>query len=357
MSVSEDVKFHGWVGKDKNSIGNLVWEEYTPKPFTDDDVQIKITHCGICASDLHTLRSGWGPTEYPQVVGHEIVGVVERVGKNVTHLKVGDRAGVGAQSDSCKKCGNCKIGDEPYCENGMVGTYGGRFKDEKKSKSFGGYAERSRVPGHFAFKIPDNVPSAIVAPMMCGGVTVYSPLKYHNAGPGKKVGVVGIGGLGHFAILFAKALNCDEVVAVSRSKSKEEDAKKMGASRLIATEDESVFKANAGTLDLIVCTVNADEMPLASYLGLLKANGTFVVVGLPEGPLKDFKLGPLIWKRISLAGSLIGGTKDITEMLELVSKQNIKSWIEERPMSDANQAVLDMQDNKARYRYVLVNPQ
>lgn len=188
--------FQGWVGKDKNAIGNLVYEGYTPKTFEPTDVDIAITHCGVCASDLHTLRSGWGATDYPQVVGHEIVGVAVRVGADVKHVKVGDRVGVGAQSDSCGKCGECAAEREPYCSK-IVPTYGGRHYEG--TKSFGGYADFSRVPGHFVIPIPDGVPSAVAAPMLCGGVTVYSPLKQYGAGTERKrVGIIGIGGLGHF---------------------------------------------------------------------------------------------------------------------------------------------------------------
>jgi len=355
MSAEGDHKFFGWVAKDKNSIGNLVWEEYTPKTWEEDDVEIKISHCGICASDLHTLRSGWGPTNYPAVVGHEIVGKIIRVGKNVKDLKVGDRVGVGAQSGSCKNCAQCKEGEEPYCEGGMIGTYNGVYPN--KSKSYGGYAEYSRLPAQLVFKIPDNIPSAIVAPMMCGGVTVYSPLKYNGAGPGKKVGIIGIGGLGHFGILFAKALGCEEILAISRSESKKKDALEIGATKYLAMENKDDVKANGRSLDLIICTANSADMPLNDYLSLLKHNGKLIFVGVPEEPFKEFGVGPLIFGRKYMGGSLIGGTKDINDMLELASKQNIKSWVNERPMKEANQAVQDMEDNKARYRFVLVNPE
>jgi hypothetical protein len=178
-----------------------------PKTFEDTDVDIAITHCGICASDLHTLRSGWGPTNYPQVVGHELAGVAVRVGPAVKHIKVGDRVGVGAQSDSCRKCVECKAGNENYCYEGQIGTYAGVHKDGHKS--WGGYANFSRVPGHFVVKIPDGLPLAIAAPMLCGGVTVYNPLKKYGAGTERKdVGIIGIGGLGHFVWAFSYLLWC-----------------------------------------------------------------------------------------------------------------------------------------------------
>lgn len=349
-----DYKFCGWVAKDKNSVkGNLVWEEYQPKPWTEDDVDIQITHCGICASDLHTLRSGWGETDYPQVVGHEIVGKVVKVGKNVKHIKLGDRVGVGAQAGSCLNCEYCKRGDEPYCDKGMTGTYGGRFPDN--SKSYGGYADYTRLPAHFAFKIPDGIPSDIVAPMMCGGVTVYSPLIQGGAGPGKRVGIIGIGGLGHFGLLFAKALGA-ETVAISHSASKKADAEKMGVSQFIATHDEPDWeKKNARTLDLIVCTANNADMPINKYLKLLKPGSKMILVGAPEENLKPFNAFELITHNVFLGGSLIGGTKIIEEMLQVAAKSQVKTWINLRPMKDANQAVVDMDEGKARYRFVLVN--
>lgn len=352
--MSESYKFEGWVAKNKDSVkGQLVWEEYTPKPFEETDVDIQITHCGICASDLHTLRSGWGETDYPQVVGHEIVGKVVKVGSKVTHLKLGDRVGVGAQAGSCLNCEYCTRGDEPYCNKGMIGTYGGRFPDN--SKSYGGYADYTRVPAHFAFKIPAGIPSDIVAPMMCGGVTVYSPLKQGGAAPGKRVGVVGIGGLGHFALLFGKAMGAD-MVAISHSKSKKEDAEKMGVKQFISThDDENWSEANARTLDLIVCTANNSDMPIQKYLRLLKPGSSFILVGAPEEPLPQIPAFAFISHNVFLGGSLIGGTKTIEEMLEVAVKSDVKSWIQLRNMKDANASVVDMDDGKARYRYVLVN--
>jgi len=352
--AATDYKFKGWVAKDKDCIGNLVWEEYKPKTFQETDIDIKVSHCGICGSDLHTLRSGWGPTDYPQVVGHEIVGKVVRVGKEVKHLKVGDRVGVGAQCDSCLKCQNCKDGRESYCDGGMVGTYNGRFNPSGE-KSYGGYAEYSRVPAHFAFKLPEKLPSEVAAPMLCGGVTVFSPLKQLQAGPGKRIGVVGVGGLGHFAILFAKALGA-EVVAISHSASKKADAEKMGATQFIATKDSDDWDTkNRRTLDGIIVTANNRDMPIIKYNNLLKVGGRMILVGAPEGDLHPFNIFPFIANNTSMGGSLIGGSKDIREMLELAAKADVKSWVEVRDMKDANKTVKDMEDGKARYRYVLEN--
>lgn len=273
-------KFSGWMGLDKDSVkGKMVWQEYEPKTWTEDDVDIKITHCGICGSDLHTLRSGWGQSLYPCCVGHEVAGTAVKVGKNVKHLKVGDRCGVGAQSGSCLDCEECADGKEQHCTKGMTGTYNGKYPDG--SKSYGGYADYCRAPAHFVLKIPDAITLEEAAPMLCGGITVYNPLVHNGAGPGKKVGIVGVGGLGHFGLLWAKALGCDEVVAISRSNTKKEDAMKIGATKFIATEEDGWNKKNASSLDIIVSTVSSPNMPLAGYLQLLRTNGQFIQVSTP----------------------------------------------------------------------------
>lgn len=353
--MSTDYKFEGWMGLDKESVkGNMVWQEYEPKTWTEDDVDIKISHCGICGSDLHTLRSGWWPTKYPCCVGHEIVGQAVRVGKNVKHVKLHQRVGVGAQSGSCLRsdCYECTEGQENYCPR-QVGTYDGKYPDGKVSR--GGYAKYSRVPGHFVIPIPEGLDSAEAAPMMCGGVTVWTPLVENGAGPGKSVGIVGIGGLGHFGLLWAKALGCDKVVAISRTKSKAHDAEKMGADYTIATGEEGWNKTHSRSLDLIVCTVSSPSLPLEQYLQLLKTKGTFVQVGAPEDKLPAVRAFGLIGKGVAIKGSAIGTPKQIKEMLEFAEKNHIHPWIEERPMSRANESVVDMEDGKARYRYVLSN--
>jgi alcohol dehydrogenase (NADP+) len=354
VNMSVDYKFHGWMGLDKDATkGKMEWQEYEPKTWSEDDVDIKITHCGICGSDIHTLRSGWGATLYPCCVGHEVAGTAVKVGKNVKHIKLGDRIGVGAQSSSCGECEECKNGEVQYCSGGMVGTYNGKYKDG--SKSYGGYADYCRAPARFVVKIPDGLSTAEAAPMLCGGVTVWSPLVKNGAGPGKRVGIIGLGGLGHFGVLFAKALGCDEVVAISRSHSKEEDAKKMGADRLIATGDEGWNKKNARSLDLIVSTVSSPDMPLAKYLQLLRTHGQFIQVGAPEDSIPAINAFALIGKGCKIGGSAIGSPEDITEMLEFAAKHKVHPFIQERPMKEANQAVIDMDNGDARYRYVLVN--
>ena len=355
--------FRGWVAHDATSP--LTYTTFEPKLFTETDIEIKISHCGICGSDIHTLRSGWGPTDYPCVAGHEIIGTAVRVGSGVATLasspasrtiKVGDRVGVGAQSMSCLKpdCDACADSKESYCPR-IMGTYNGRYAD--KSKSYGGYAEFWRGPAHFVFKIPDALPSAEAAPLLCGGVTVFAPLRKHGAGPGKTVGIVGIGGLGHLGILFAKALNCDRVVAISRTSSKRADAiDGLGADGFIATAEEKKWARNyTRTLDLIISTVSSDDMPLSSYLRLLKLDGTFVQVGAPEGPLPPLAAYSLISKGVKVTGSNIGSPDDIRSMLQLAAEKRVLPWIQQRPMEDVNSALVDMHDGKARYRYVLAN--
>ncbi|KAK5122930.1 hypothetical protein LTR85_003495 [Meristemomyces frigidus] len=356
--MSQDYKFEGWLGKDKDSVnGKMVWGEFPhPKPFEETDVDIQITHCGICGSDIHTLRSGWGPTPYPCCVGHEIVGKAVRVGKKAEKgIKVGDRVGVGAQNSSCLKpdCEECSSGLEQHCQH-TVNTFADQYPDG--SYSYGGYADYHRAPSHFVMKIPDAIPSEEAAPMLCGGITVYSPLKNNGCGPGKKVGIIGVGGLGHFGVMFAKALGADKVVGISRSHDKKEDVLKMGADEYIATNDDKDWaKHHARSLDLIVCTVSSPSMPLMDYLQLLRTKGTFIQVGAPEDKLPDMNAFAFIAKGVKFGGSMIGPPWQIEEMLNFAAEKGVHPWIQKVPMKDANKAIVDMDQGKARYRISLVN--
>ncbi|KAH7312256.1 zinc-binding dehydrogenase [Stachybotrys elegans] len=357
--ATQGYKFEGWLGLDKESIGGkMVWGEFKPKPWEETDVDIKISHCGVCGTDLHVLRSGWRATPYPICVGHEIIGTVVRVGSKAEGgLKVGDRVGVGAQSDSClgrdSECDDCASGLEQYCGK-FVNTYGG--KHFNGAKSMGGYGMYHRCPSHFVVKIPDGLDSADAAPMLCGGITLFAPLKDHGCGPGKTVGIVGVGGLGHFGIAFAKALGADRVVGISRSETKRDEVLRMGADSYIATEDEENWANKYGkTFDLIISTVSSSKMPLTQYLGLLKREGTLVQVGIPDdGPL-GFNPGVLINLRSKITGSKIGSPAEIRQMLDLAVEKHVKPWVQVRHMSEANQTILDMDAGKARYRYVLAN--
>ncbi|KAE8351865.1 chaperonin 10-like protein [Aspergillus coremiiformis] len=363
MSSTTPDTFKGWVSHSATSP--LTFTTFHPKPFTETDIEVSITHCGICGTDIHTLRSGWGPADYPCVVGHEIIGIVVRIGTGVATLassppsrdiRLGDRVGIGAQSMSCLRgdCSACADGQENYCAR-MTGTYNSRYADE--SKAYGGFATRWRGPAHFAFRIPHSLPSAEAAPLLCGGVTVFAPLRKYGAGSGKSVGIVGIGGLGHLGILFARALGCDRVVAISRSSSKRKDAiEGLGAHAFIATDEEEKWaRTHSRSLDLIICTVDASDMPLTQYLRLLKVHGTFVQVGAPEKPLPQLTAGSLIQKGAKVTGSNIGSPEDIRSMLQLAADKRVLPWIQTRPMEDVNAAVADMDAGKARYRYVLVN--
>lgn len=355
--------FKGWVAHDSKSP--LVYKTFTPKPWSETDIEIRVSHCGICGTDIHTLRSGWGPTDYPCVVGHEIIGTVSRIGSSVANLqspskdlKLGDRVGVGAQSSSCLRadCEACADGQESYCAR-MTGTYNGRYLDAGRSKSFGGFADTWRGPAHFVFRIPDSLPSAEAAPLLCGGVTVFAPLRKYGVGPGKTVGIIGIGGLGHMGILFARALGADRVVGISRSSGKKKDAVDgLGADGFIATGEEKGWaKKHSRTLDVILCTVSAHDMPFAQYLRLLKRDGTFVQVGAPEDALPPLMAWSLIQKSVKVTGSNIGSPADIRDMLQVAAEKRVLPWVQRREMGDVNSALVDMHDGKARYRYVLEN--
>ncbi|KAM0429548.1 hypothetical protein ACHAQK_011035 [Fusarium lateritium] len=357
--MSINYEFQGWLALSPDAInGKMQWGAFEPKKWEEDDVDIKITHCSICGADGHMLRSGWGQTSYPCCVGHEIVGRVVRVGSNVKHLQAGDRVGVGAQARSCLRdnCFHCSAGRPNYCPEN-INTYGGTYPNNI-GKSQGGFGDYNRTHSRFVVKIPENLPSEYAAPLMCAGITVYSPLRKNNCGPSKTVGVIGVGGLGHFAILFAKALKAHRVVGISRKNSKRDDVLALGADDYIATDekDQNWVTTHANSLDLIICTVSSANMPLDNYLKLLRYGGDFVQVGAPDdGDLPNVNAFTLINGGFKLSGSAIGSPQEIEEMLHLAVELDIKPWVELRPLDDANQAILDMEAGKARYRYVLVN--
>ncbi|KAK4090584.1 hypothetical protein PCL_08469 [Purpureocillium lilacinum] len=358
--MATDDMYKGWVGEDKSSAeGKMVWKQFVPKVWEETDVEIKITHSGVCGSDVHTLRSGWRDVPYPIVVGHEIVGVAIRVGSKAEgDIKVGDIVGVGPQADACLNrdadysCVECAEKSENYCARRIV-TYAGKHRNGSKTQ--GGYALYHRAPSHFVVKIPTGLAPELAAPMLCAGATVYAPLKRFHAGPGKRIAVVGIGGLGHFAVLFAKALGADEVVGISRKDDKRQDALDLGCDGYIATgADPDWATKNARKFDIILNTVASTKMPFAEYLGLLRLDGTLVQVGLPEGPIPFMPSG-MNGARRTVAGTYIGSPSEMREMLQVALEKNIKPWVEQRPMKDANSAILDLEAGKPRFRYVLVN--
>ncbi|KDQ59750.1 hypothetical protein JAAARDRAFT_68331 [Jaapia argillacea MUCL 33604] len=351
--MSTELEFKGYAMTDPTKWSDFKIISFTPKTFLPSDVEIAITHCGVCASDVHTLCQDWGTAKLPCIPGHEIVGKVTKVGSEVTEFKVGDRVGVGAQVAACLECRECKDDYETYCQN-LVWTYNHQHADGVST--MGGYSTGIRVQERFVFPIPENIGSAEAASMFCGGLTVFSPLVTNGAGPGKKVGVVGIGGLGHYALLFAKALGA-EVYAFTHSKSKAEDIKKMGADHIIYTGDKDFAVPLKRKLDIIISTANdAKDMPLAEYLSTLYVHGKFISVGLPSAgeafpPLHPFNF---ISNGCLIGSSHLGSKKECLQMLKIASEQGVKPWIEELPMKDVKKAVEAVRDGKPRYRYVLV---
>lgn len=317
-------------------------------PLTKD-VEIDIMYCGVCHSDLHFARNDWGMTEYPVVPGHEIVGRVTRVGDGVTKYKIGDLVAVGCLVDSCRSCNNCKNDLEQYCPE-WVGTYGG-FDKHLQSPTHGGYSETIVVDEEFVLSVPENLDAAGVAPVLCAGITTWSPLRHWKVGKGSKVAVVGLGGLGHMAIKLAHALGA-HVTLFSRSTNKIEDAKKLGANEVIISTDESQMEAASGRFDLIVDTVPY-EHDLNPYVGTLSTNGTLVVVGY-LGPLDPMLVTvPMIMGRKSVAGSLIGGIAETQELLDFCGEHNIVSDIEMINMQNINDAYERMLKSDVKYRFVI----
>lgn len=313
-----------------------------------NDVVIEIKYCGICHSDIHTVRDEWGAKTYPLIPGHEIAGVVTRVGAGVTKHKVGDVVGVGCLVDSCRECAPCKDHLEQFCEKGMIGTYGSTDKDGTMTQ--GGYSSQIVVDQDFVLRMPKNLPLDAAAPLLCAGITLYSPLVHWKAGPGKKVAIIGMGGLGHMGVKIAAALGA-EVTVLSQSLSKQEDGKRLGAKHFYATSDKETFKKLGGHFDLIINTVSAN-LDWNQYLGLLKHDGTMVVVGIPEKevPVNAFSI---VMGRRSLAGSLIGGIKETQEMLDFCGKHNITCDIELIPVSKINEAYERVIKSDVRYRFVI----
>ncbi len=311
------------------------------------DVRIDIAFAGICHSDIHTARDEWGQANYPLVPGHEIAGTVAEVGSEVTKYKVGDRVGVGCFVDSCRECENCKAGEEQYCLEGETGTYGG-MQDGKPTD--GGYSEQIVVDENYVLGIPEGIELDAAAPLLCAGITLYSPLKHWGAGPGKKVAIVGLGGLGHMGVKIAAALGA-EVTVLSQSLKKQEDGLRLGAQHYYATSDPETFEKLAGEFDLIVNTVSA-TLDLDAYLGLLRVNGTLVEVGAPEEPMKEAAFS-LIQNRRSLAGSKIGGIRETQEMLDFCAEHGLGAEVEVIGGDQIDEAYERVVGSDVRYRFVI----
>ncbi|MFP3593463.1 NAD(P)-dependent alcohol dehydrogenase [Chryseobacterium sp. SIMBA_038] len=317
---------------------------------TPNDVEIDILYCGVCHSDLHTARNDWGGTMYPAVPGHEIVGRITKVGSDVSKFKVGDLAGVGCIVDSCGHCDSCKQDLEQYCLNGFTGTYNGKDK-HLGGHTFGGYSQKVVVDADHVLKVPENLDLAAVAPLLCAGITTWSPLKHWNVGPNSKVAVVGLGGLGHMAIKLAKGLGA-EVTLFSRTPGKTDDAKQLGADHVVISTDDSQMDSVKGKFDVIIDTVPYVH-DINPYVSTLNINGTLVIVGYLGGLEPFLNTVPMIMGRKSVAGSVIGGIAETQEMLDFCGEHNIVSEIEMINMQDINEAYERMLKSDVRYRFVI----
>jgi alcohol dehydrogenase (NADP+) len=315
----------------------------------EHDVVIDIQYCGICHSDIHQAREEWGEATFPMVPGHEIVGTVKAVGSKVKPFKVGDRAGVGCFVDSCRACPECQRGQEQYCSVLTSWTYNGREQDQL-TPTYGGYSERIVVDENYVLRMPENLPADGSAPLLCAGITLYSPLKHWGAGPGKKVAIVGLGGLGHMGVKLAHALGA-EVTVLSQSNRKAQDAKRLGADQFYATSDPETFAKLERHFDLIVNTVSAD-INWNDYLKLLKVDGAMIVVGIPEKE-NAVAAASLVMGRRTLAGSAIGGIEETQEMLDFCGQHNIVSDIEVIPIQKVNEAYERVLKSDVRYRFVI----
>ncbi len=340
------MKSHGYAAHDKKSpLVPFNFDRREPGP---NDVVVEIAYCGICHSDIHQVRDEWNQSIYPMVPGHEIVGHVTAVGSAVTKFKKGDLAGVGVMVDSCRICENCKAEAQPYCTKGMVGTYNAR--DYKGELTFGGYSNNIIVDEKYTFTISPKLNLAAVAPLLCAGITTYSPLRHWGAGKGKKVGVVGLGGLGHMGLKFAHSFGA-HVVQFTTSESKIEDAKKLGADEVVISKDANAMAKHAGSFDFILDCVSA-EHNLNDYLNLLRLDGTLCSVGLPEQPLSIAPFAILANRR-SLSGSMIGGMAETQEMLNYCAEHNIVSDIELTSVDKLPEAYERVIKGDVKYRFVI----
>ncbi|CAM3689589.1 MULTISPECIES: NAD(P)-dependent alcohol dehydrogenase [Tsukamurella] len=312
------------------------------------DVQIAIRYAGICHSDIHTVRSEWGPARYPVVPGHEIVGEVTAVGSEVTKFAVGDRAGVGCFVDSCRECAACKAGEEQYCERGMTGTYNAKGRDGQPTQ--GGYSQSIVVDENYVLRVPESIDYAAAAPLLCAGITLFSPLRHWNVGPGTKVAIIGLGGLGHMGVKLAAAMGA-EVTVLSQSLKKMEDGLRLGAKHYYATSDPDTFTVLRNQFDVIINTVSAN-LDMHQYFGLLALDGTLVEVGLPEHPV-PVNVFDLTRQRRSFTGSQIGGIRQTQEMLDFCAEHGIASEIELISADQINEAYERVIASDVRYRFVI----
>ena len=337
---------HGWAAK--SATTPLASFKFNRRDLRDHDVAVDIQFCGVCHSDIHSVRNEWGNAVYPMVPGHEIVGRVSAVGSSVTRFKAGDLVGVGVIVDSCRACPSCKAGEEQYCEVGVTLTYGA--KDRYGDLTQGGYSNNIVVDDHFVHTVSPRLSAAGVAPLLCAGITTYSPLRHWKVGPNKKVGVVGLGGLGHMALKFAHAFGA-HVVQFTTSESKIEDAKRLGADEVVISKDATAMKKQASTFDFILDTVSAPH-DINPYLEALKRDATYAQVGLPDRP-PMINVGNLVFKRRNFSGSIIGGMPETQQMLDYCAEKNIVADVEVIPIQQINQAFERVVKADVKYRFVI----
>jgi len=323
--------------------------EFERRDLNPHDVQFDILYCGVCHSDLHQVRAEWGGEVFPMVPGHEIVGRVVAVGSDVSKFKIGDLAGTGCLVDSCRECNSCQHGMEQFCENGPSFTYNG-YEQDKKTLTQGGYSSSIVVHEDFTLRISDKLELAATAPLLCAGITTYSPLRRWNIGKGDKVAVVGLGGLGHMGVKFAVAFGA-EVTVLSTSPDKEEDARKLGAHKFVVTKDKTQMKSVSGSFDFILDTVSAPH-DINAFLGLLKPQGVIVCVGIPPTPYQLHAFSLVSGSKV-LAGSMIGGLPETQEMLDFCAEHNVVSEIELIDIKNIDKAFERMEKGDVRYRFVI----
>ncbi|KAI9834442.1 MAG: hypothetical protein M1826_002596 [Phylliscum demangeonii] len=346
--------FDGFMIESHKKWSDFKRKDFQPKPFEDEDVDIKIECCGVCGSDVHTITGGWGEGHLPLCVGHEVVGVAIKVGPKVTTVKVGDRVGVGAQIWACLKCKVCKSGNENYCPH-QVDTYNAPYPDGTIAQ--GGYASHIRAHQYFVFPIPADIPSELAAPMMCAGLTTWSPLVRAGCGPGKKIAIVGVGGLGHFAILWAAALGAD-VYVISHTADKEKDARALGAKHFIDSTKSDWAKPYAFTFDFILNTADVtNTFNMTDYMSTLNVGATFHNVGLPDQPLPSLKAQDFVSNAAAISASHIGSRTEAIEMLKFASEKGLRPIVQTIDLSAAGckEAVERVHKNDVRYRFTLVN--
>ena len=340
-----DIKAYGAT----SSTAELEPLDIKRRSLTADDVEIDITYCGVCHSDIHTIRNDWKNSQYPVVPGHEIVGRVTKVGANVSKFKEGDLVGVGCLVDSCQECDSCKENLEQYCENGATFTYNGADK-HLGGHTFGGYSEKVVVDKNFVLSIPENIDEKAAAPLLCAGITTWSPLRHWGVKKGDKVGVIGLGGLGHMGIKFAHAMGAHTVM-ITTSPEKSKDAEELGADEVLISKDADAMAKHAGSFDFLLNTIPVGH-EMDPYIALLKRDATMVLVGAIE-PLKPFHGGAVVMGRKRIAGSMIGGLKETQEMLDFCGEHNIVSDIELINMQDINEAYERVIKADVKYRFVI----